>query len=55
MGGLGWIALVNIEEGVLVPVVGATSKGGVGVRKPVKLNLDKVVNKEASLNAPNKD
>jgi len=52
VGVLEWIELsVNVEEGVLVSVVGAMVKGGAGVRKPSKSNSDRLFDEGASLNA----
>lgn len=48
LGVLEWIELsVNIEEGVLVSVVRPVAKGGAGVRKPSKSNLDRLVDEGA--------
>lgn len=47
----GWS--VDIEEGVLVPVVGAVVRE-VRVRKLMKSNLDRLLDEGANLNGPNK-
>lgn len=46
--------IVNTEEGVVAAVFRAVVKGEPGVREPGKLKSVGLVDKGASLNAPNK-